>query len=350
MKLVTCLAAAAATPLLFALVSTEEKVAFSVAEGLSLEKSFAMSSAMSMDNFNMLMNGNPPPFPMEMEMTVEASQTVEVTDEYLAVGDGRPTKLKRTYSTLDLGGKSEMENPMTGPMSADTSGGSELEGYAVLFDWDAQASEYDVRYADEKQGDSALLDGLEEDMDLRALLPNRPLAIGDTYEIPPTGLVGVLAPGGNLQLKPDDAEAQQMGMGSDQNLADMLGELTGSATGELLAVREEDGRRIAVIRLKIDIESARDMTEAMQTMMANNEDVPGGMDVQSADVEITMQLEGELTWDLAGGHFVSLELKGDFSSTVDVAMSMDPGNGPMNIEQTIGMSGTQSYVFATTRL
>jgi hypothetical protein len=77
-------------------------------------------------------------------------------------------------------------------------------------------------------------------------------------------------------------------------------------------------------------------------MMSNAEGTMGAdMDVQSANVEVSLQLEGELLWDLAGGHFHALELAGDMASTVVVEMTVDMGSQSMDIEQAVSMAGKQ---------
>lgn len=351
MKRIVSIAALSAAPFLIALVPTEERVQFSVAEGLTLEKSFVVKGEMKLTDYNMLMNGNPPPMEMEMDITSNFEQSADVTDEYPNAATGRPSKLKRTFNDLAMTGSTASVQPM-GSMDFDLAGSSALEGFTVIFDWNEEAGLYDVTYDEAKQGDAELLDGLEEDMDLRSLLPTAALSVGDTYEIAPKSLLSVLAPGGNLRIQVDDAEARQATMGNDVNMADVLTDLTGTVTGELLAVREVEGRKIAIIRILVDVEGAEDMTSRMQDAMDSAE-LPEGMEMQmsveSADLELAYKLEGELHWDLAGGHFVALELKGEATSIVDMAMSMDAMGQQMNIENTVSMGGTSEINFTAAR-
>ena len=351
MKRIASIAALAAAPFVIALVPSQERVQFSVAEGLTLDKTFVVKGEMTLSDYDMRMNGNPPPMEMEMDISTSFEQTIDVTDEYPEAATGRPSKLKRTFNDLAMSGSSSTTQ-MMGSMDFDLAGSSALEGFTVIFDWNDDAGHYDVTYDEAKQGDAELLDGLEEDMDLRGLLPSAAIAVGDTYEIVPNALLSVLAPGGNLRIQIDDAEARQATMGNDVNMADVLSELTGSVTGELLAVREIEGRKIAVIRILVDVEGAEDMTSRMQDAMDAAE-LPEGMEMQmsveSADLELAYKLEGELRWDLAGGHFVSLELKGDTTSIVDMAMAMDAMGQQMNIENTVSMGGTTEINFTAAR-
>jgi hypothetical protein len=73
------------------------------------------------------------------------------------------------------------------------------------------------------------------------------------------------------------------------------------------------------------------------------------MEVQSVDVELTMQGEGELVWDVAGGHFASLSLSLDSTSVVDTATAMNMGGTDMELEQSMEMSGTQTFSATATR-
>ena len=56
-------------------------------------------------------------------------------------------------------------------------------------------------YSKEK---AELLKGLNEDMDLRALLPKDEVKVGDEWDIEVSGLASVIAPGGERKIKPEE--------------------------------------------------------------------------------------------------------------------------------------------------
>ncbi len=337
MKTLTPLVAAlAAAPLLASSTGLGERPTFAPADGTTLSKTFTMTMSMVMDEMSMLMNGNPLPMELDMQMDITSEQEFQIVDRYVAVAEGRPTRLQRTFRSLESGGTSRVDMGEMGSEESDSNATSALEGKAVVFTWDD--GDYDVRWAEGHDGDAELLDGLTEDMDFRTLLPGREVSEGDTWTIAPNDLIPVLAPGGNLGFKADGMDSMGMG-GMDMSLPEMIGELRGRASGEFMGVREIGGRRVAVMRLLVDVEGANDLTSKMQEMMADQEMPMGGtMVVEAADIELTLRGEGELHWDLAGNHFHAFEFKGEMTTAMDTAMSMSMMGDTMNMEQSMRFS------------
>ena len=63
----------------------------------------------------------------------------------------------------------------------------------------------------EKGGEAELLTNLDEDMDLRALLPAKEVAKGDAWDIDTKSLKSLLLPGGDLKLKPHEGAEEVVG-------------------------------------------------------------------------------------------------------------------------------------------
>lgn len=102
--------------------------------------------------------------------TIEVDHRVLRTlDEYRKVGAGRPLLLRRTFE----------EAP------------SPFAGTSVVFTWVPEERGYGKYYDAREASESALRD-LTEDLDLRALLPASPVAVGDTWTVSATGLKDVL--------------------------------------------------------------------------------------------------------------------------------------------------------------
>jgi len=179
---------------------------------------------------------------------------------------------------------------------------------------------------------------------------------GATWEIEPEELRNLLAFGGALKL---EMEAEDMpdlpgfGGGNSMPSADQyLGELQGTVTAEYRGTREEEGAKVAVIHLAVAVNSAKDMTDFFREVMANAE-MPEGMDieteVESVDMEVELEGEATLLWNLAGGHLHSFELTCKGASTTDMAMAMSMGDmDKMDCEMTMVMKNDSTISLTTT--
>jgi hypothetical protein len=327
------------------LARPETAISFAPAEGQTLVRTFTSNAQLALDDMQITINGQPSPMPVEMEMDMDMTTELEVTDKFVAMSSGRPQELVRTYDKLSSAGSFaiEMEMMPGGGQESDMSASSELEGKSVAFTWDEDSEEYGAAWH-ESEGDDELLENLQEDMDLRGLLPPTSVEEGATWDIDVSKLVDVLALGGDMGLEPEmDGEAQGMpGMeGMGQGMTDMLGEsIEGTATGEFKGLQELDGVEVAAIAVKIDVESSNDMTEQVAEQMEKMAEQVGEMSVEYMDVELDMQAEGTLYWNMATHHAHSFELGGTLHMVMDTAMKMSQGGQEMRIEQMVEMSGT----------
>jgi hypothetical protein len=249
-----------------------------------------------------------------------------------------------------------MESPMM-PQGVDTNidSHSELEGKTVVFKWNADESAFDASYPDDS-GDTELLEGLEQDMDFTILLPKGAVSAGDTWEIDLDKLTRLLIPGGDLSLEPDPDDAPE-GMGSmggmegmTGNLADMLGDLEGEATAEYKGTREVEGVKCASILVKVAIKSAADLTDKVAEALQDQE-LPDGVEMELGHMDVEMELEGEgtLLWDLEHGHAHSFQMAASVTTTMDMGMSIDAGGNHMEMEQVMEMSGSMDLNGPITR-
>ena len=104
-------------------------------------KTFENKAEFTLDHLSLSMNGQESPMQPEMEMTLNSTQKVVVTDEYLANRDGAPKKLRRSYDELANGVTMAMKMEMMGQSQShdqDVKGESELEGKKVVFTWDEE--------------------------------------------------------------------------------------------------------------------------------------------------------------------------------------------------------------------
>lgn len=327
-----------------------DRIHFAPSEGSSAKKTFENKAEFTLDHLSLSMNGQESPMQPEMEMTLNSTQKVVVTDEYLANRDGAPKKLRRTYDELANGVTMAMKMEMMGQSQShdqDVKGESELEGKKVVFTWDEEKGEY-TRAFDASEGKETLLKDLDEDMDLRALLPKSEVKEGEEWDIEVASLASVLAPGGNLSIIPKDMEAEEspMGMPGMGSMSDWLrGSMEGTAKGTLTSIKEVDGVKMAVMKITAKITVSKDMTEIVADAMKNQKTPPevGAMEVDHMDIDYKFEGEGELVWDLAAGRAHSFAFSGPSSLNMDMSMSLEAQGQNMSIEYGMEMSGTTGF-------
>lgn len=341
-----------AVPALISLAQPGDELRFAPEEGTELAKTFNTTVELSLDEMRMVMNGEEQDSSMlQMEMTMSNTSEFGWTDVFGKVVDGHPARVARTFDSLSNVTSTSQSNQFTGSMDFDVSSQSELEGETVHFSWNEDNSDYDVSFPEDSDADEALLEDLSEDTDLRGFLPESAVAEGDTWSVDANYLINLMGPGGNLKLVPDESDLPEGSgptPGSDLSFSEMLGEIEGDVDCEYKGLREVDDHKLAAIAISIDVTSANDLTEMIKDKMDEIDMSEQGVEIdfQSADVELALEGEGLLLWNVAEGHFASFELSGDMSQTMDLAMAMGTPMGDMDMEQTIEMSGTIDFEFS----
>jgi hypothetical protein len=204
---------------------------------------------------------------------------VVVTDEILEMGDARPTRLRRTFD--ELGG--EMAGSSCSSRACRRS--SRLEGRTVVFTWSEEDGSYDARLEHAPDRRSPL-QGLVEDLDLRAFLPDTEVEDGERWSVDPRCLGALFLPGGDLELAVSDGDIVQ-------RLAALFSrELEGWIQATYRGQREEDGVEVEHVDLAAKL-------EARFADLAGDE-----------EGSLKLELQGILYWHIAGGHVAFLELSG----------------------------------------
>lgn len=341
---------AIAGPLLAGPTPTETRIRFAVQEGTTLTKRFTSRVDLGLDEMRVLRNGKEPDGLPELEMQVETDFEVVVQDRYVALRDGRTRELVRRFDTIEVDTRMSMEMDMQGRtqnQETPVKAGSELEGEAVRFRWNEESETYDLAFVD-SDVDEDLLEGLVEDMDLRALLPDHDVAVDESWNVDPRALPTVMAPGGDLKLVADNS-GYGLGDMSGQmgELSDWFDEnLRGEVRCRLVEVVREGDREIAVVAITMELENDVDLTELAQDELAKVELPPGssGIEVEHMRTNLAIEGEGRLEWDLAGGHFHELALSGDFRMKMDLGVNIElAGFGEVSTQQEFDMSGTLTF-------
>lgn len=338
-------------PLVLANDWSLEKLAYQPKAGTTLSKQFEVEGELEMEDMSLEVDGQDvSEMAGQMQLAMKTTMKLSVTDRYEEVSSERPAKLVRTFEEISSNTHMSGNNPMTGPIEQDVPLESELEGTSVAFTWDEDDSAYEVAFEGDEKGDESLLENLAEDMDLRGFLPTSEVAQGDTWTIPTEAMKAALAPGGDVKLRPEGESNPMSGMDQfSQN--DMIGDLGGTFEATYGGTREEDGARVAVIKLKIEARSAQDMTERMAEMKDKmKENMPEGLDfeISTMDMEYELEAEGELLWNLEAGLVAALHLSGEMRLIMDISMNMkmgDQGEKSMDLSQTY--TGTQTITLTT---
>ncbi len=264
-------------------------------------------------------------------LTVHLDQSthVEQHDEYGAPKAGKPTTLKRTFDKLEGKFVQRLElpegAPEHGPTETSTTRSSELEGKTVVFTL-GDEGEYKVAFEDGK-GDADLLEKLEEDMDLRGLLPDGEVEADKSWEIDAKEFHSVLnLPGGELKLKAEgDTE-------SDTKLSQQLQEhAKGKVKGTYKGQREVDGHKYALVVFEAELES--------QGQRENSAKAGGG----ATDLKVAYSAEGELLWDGEAGHFHSCKLGSKLTLTMKDTRTIEQGGESHEYERTTEFEGEGEF-------
>ena len=115
-----------------------------------------------------------------------------------------------------------------------------------LFDWNADDSAYEASFAGDQGGDEDLLEGLEQDLDLSGFLPDKEVAEGDSWSLESATVRALLAPCGDVKLRPGDAG--ELGGAGQFSQNDLIGEIDGKFDATY-AGTQGDGASLAVIKL-----------------------------------------------------------------------------------------------------
>jgi len=285
-------------------------IAFAPAAGMTLQRTHRTGFALELESMSLSFDGEevPAEYLGEMEGSLLNEETRVVTDHFAEVAEGRATRLVRHFDTLAgkdtrtfEGGEEPEEVLLT----------SALEGRSVVFAWSAEAEGYEREFAEGEDGDVELLEGLEEDMDLRTLLPDGEVEPGASWELEPQVYGGLIEPGGDLALLAEDEESA--GNGELEENAD------GTVRATFVEVREQSGVRVAAVRLEFDLETYMDepVTEEEE------EDIPAMEGTWRT--ALAVEAAGELLWDLEHGHALALEIEGTLTMTMtqDLRGEMD---------------------------
>ncbi len=347
-----------ASPFLLSFERAGDKVTFAPAEGKQLTKSFVLEQNFNVDDMSMAMNGED--FPMEMEMDMEMTQTVTVTDTYEGMADGKPSKLIREYKEGSMDMNVDVKVAVMGQnqdQSQEMEGTSQLKDKKVVFTWNDEKGEYEIKFHEDSAGEPELLGELLEDMDLRGLLPEagKEVSVDDEWTPRKDIVADIFAAGGNLQWEIEGGDVDSaMGGGPDpEMMSNLRALLSDSIDGDLrckyTGTKEVDGKTFQRIEVTLDIKSVADLLEYVQAAMEETELPPGASMPEIGQMEMTTEMDGKgvLLWDSSAGVMHSFTYEGRLAMAMEMSMTMDAMGQEMEMEMSMEMSGDMKLEVTT---
>lgn len=276
------------------------------------------------------------------EYRMEFQEHVQVRDQLGPLEDGRPTHLVRHFEEL-----SQESSQSEGGEDTTSAAGSPLEGRSVRFEWNAEDERYDVSSADDQELDDDLAAQLDEDLDLRLLLPKNAVSEGDEWEVDARLYLAFMWPSGLLEWQEKDAKDEEDEDPEEQRTLNRqtIENLEGEGHATLKELREEDGRTVAVIGLRLVIDTSTESEQEITPEAAAEDEEEGELEpfTLKSGTRIHRELEGEVLWDVAGGHALGAELAGEGVRELFRSRSFETPEGPMEMSEVQRLEGTLRY-------
>ncbi len=305
-------------------------MSFHSVAGRKLEKKFVQHDVGAL--VHLKSSAEIPDDPEEIDQDIQGpknvdDETIEFCDETITAGDGRPRKLKRTFATIENSIASESgEEGVEGGTLKNESG---LLGKSVLFTWDADEKSFSAAWF-EGDGDDDLLKPMVEDADFRAWLPGKKVDEGDSWTIPVSEFNNLQEPSGPMGYKREGATENPDNTMSDNLRANLKGEIKATFKG----TREDDGVKIGVIAFEGTLSSSSEQE------IEQDEGPSVKLTYESGN-----ELEGELLWDIAGGHFRSLSCDAASKSSSTIQGTFEIQDSSFPFTQTKSFEGKKTYRF-----
>jgi len=335
-----------ALPLLLAPRTLE--LEFSPEEGESVTVTYQMDHELELTGLEIVMifNGEENEQDSEIpEVTRRTLETVQYTDEFLEVEDGRPTKVSRTFEELSYV-QTEVRTDEDGDEIENVDEGkSELADVSVLFEWDDEDEEYTTTFADEdSELDEELLETLELTGHLCSLLTDAELEEGDEWDLDVDVFRKMCAPGGDHSVVMESEAANEDDENDDEEYTEQFNDnLEGDITAEFKETRDEDGVEVAVIGLTVELSTEVELLEEITVNFDTDGEIEAGEGQIVRTHQVYYDLEGELLWNIDEGRAFSFVLEGDAELEMCEALSTEMGEFSLENRTTTTFEGTVKH-------
>ena len=306
---------------------TKLETVYSAEKALQVEITFQQTSETST---TMERDGEPVEGPGGgMGASSEMTYTETFVDRYVAVDAGKPTKVRRSWS--EVGGKTAMS---MGDQSSEREMESPFEGLEIEIEADAESAK--VIAGTEPEGEGSLT-GHQLVLCLDGLLPNKDVAVDDTWELSKDAILCSLRQDFMQNMTPPPARAEGGGEGRGQRGG--RGGARGGRGGGSLKDFEWEGSA-KVVGLEEDVDGvACTVVDLTMTASGTRELPQGGRPrdgMYGLPVENTMtykvELEGKLYYDNKAKRPLKMEVKG--TANVETVREMTREESTMRIESS----------------
>jgi hypothetical protein len=303
-------------PLCFALGVAGDDVSFHPKAGSELAKKLDVDLDLELKNLSIKVNGeSESPEDLGSDNHLVVKMQVGVTDKYVDVKDGKPLDLLRTFDALSLDARD-------GEEKHEVEGFDAIQGKTVRFKWNEESKAYDKSFHETKGDDETIAD-LNEDMDLRVLLPEKKVSDGDTWDVSADRLASLFLPGG-LVGKPksgDEAETfKAVQEGLKEKLEPALKDF--KVHCKYKGMHDDGGAKLGEIHITFDGKAKLDLSELV-TKLATMGDNEGEKPEFQTQFDLGLKGEGTLTWDEAAGHVHAFEMQADITASFETHVKMD---------------------------
>lgn len=319
---------------------------FAPAEGLVVKKRWNQAHQLTLQLMSTQM-GKADPVKVKVTGRLESKQVLETTDEYVRSADNRPARLRRSFDELSVAGSMNLST-VEGNFERQAELHSKLQGLGVQYSWVPEDQNYGKFYfaKDGREGDLAQL---SEDFDLRCVLPEGDALVGSSWSVDPARLVDLLAPCGEVRLRPTErmdlslARGMRNGMGGGLETAFGGRMARASFKVTLKEVRQEQGERVAVLELVFRGNFLNEQTEFKVEDVLPREAIRGAR-YDRRQISLELDGRGEVLWSLDQGRALSMNLACTQSASLKIIEKLSDGQ---DLVQTLSMRGSLATSFTT---
>ena len=332
-----------ASPLLLALEPRGDALTFHPAKDSTLSKTNEITMSFELGDLSMVVDGNDMSGQIPADASGDMSMSMNWTDKYVNLKDGKPLELIRSYDemkgSMNMNGAGQSNSNEIPQFDA-------LSGKSIKFKWNEEKKAYDVTFH-ECEGEDKLLKTQQVDMDYCTMLPTKEVAVGDKWEVS-TDFVRQILDG----IKNGDMGDDEAGIATilQDELFPQMEKLLEKfkTTCEYKGHRDEGGVDVGVIAVAIEGKGDLDLKGMIEAIVA--EKMPAGQDIQfdvkKAALGLKMTGKGELLWDIASGHVLSMDQSAEFSVDIGLDASVDAQGQSHSIEAQVEVPGKFSSKMA----
>jgi hypothetical protein len=329
---------AAAQPVPIAVVRGEPIRAgdalFAPEKGLKVEHTATSEFEFSMDDWTVNMQGKPVPAEYLPALSVEGRDSIEMVtrDTYLASADGKPASLRREFVKLTSKKTHDVSVADSQVSSTVRNGTSALAGCVVLFD--ERASGAERRKLERGECDKALLEPLAIDNDFTAFAP--PDAKTASWEVPAKAFNLFDDHLGGIAFTYDKPAERE-----HNDPAQLANNVEGSWKLERGEAREEGGAHLAVWKVTGKLATHSEIEGELK-------DVPVATGPTRERSEMTLELTGEIAWDLDHHVMHSVTLSGPATMVSHIRTQEETEPDVPAYAQDMNFHGKMSVTIAAT--